>query len=108
MATEKMLRAVVSGPADRLDEAIRGLVLGMEFHPMPASEVFGRGELVTPTGEDPYRPALSSVLALLTKLGIKPAFGEFEGRGYDLEGCEKYISAASGEAARVITHRNAE
>ncbi len=75
---------------------------------MPASEVFGRGELVTPTGEDPYRPALSSVLALLTKLGIKPAFGEFEGRGYDLEGCEKYISAASGEAARVITHRNAE
>ncbi len=75
-----MLRAVVSGPADRLDEAIRGLVLGMEFHPMPASEVFGRGELVTPTGEDPYRPALSSVLALLTKLGIKPAFGEFEGR----------------------------
>lgn len=103
-----MLRAVVSGPADRLDEAIRGLVLGMEFHPMPASEVFGRGELVTPTGEDPYRPALSSVLALLTKLGIKPAFGEFEGRGYDLEGCEKYISAASGEAARVITHRNAE
>ncbi|MFR3290202.1 MAG: hypothetical protein ACLTSG_08020 [Lachnospiraceae bacterium] len=57
MATEKMLRAVVSGPADRLDEAIRGLVLGMEFHPMPASGgVSGRGRagrFAVPTGRTP-------------------------------------------------------
>lgn len=103
-----MLRAVISGPADKLDEAIRGLMLGMEFHPMPAAEVFGSGELRVPSGDDPYRPALSSILALLTKLGIKPEYRSFDGFGYDLESCEKYISAASGEAARVITHRNAE
>lgn len=103
-----MLRAVISGPADKLDEAIRGLVLGMEFHPLPASEIFGRGELVTPSGDDPFRPALSAALALLTKLGIKPQFQEFEGLGYGLEDCEKYITDTSGEAARVITRRNAE
>ena len=79
MATEKMLRAVISGPADKLDEAIRGLMLGMEFHPMPAAEVFGSGELRVPSGDDPYRPALSSILALLTKLGIKPEYRSFDG-----------------------------
>lgn len=103
-----MLRAVISGPAEKLDEAIRRLVLGMEFHPLPASEVFGRGELDTPSGDDPYRPALSAALALLSKLGVEPQFQAFEGLGYSLEDCEKYISSTSAEAARVITHRNAE
>ena len=103
-----MLRAVVSGPAEKLDEAIRSLVLGMEFHPLPASEVFGRGELDAPSGDDPYRAALSAALSLLSKLGVAPEFRPFEDRGYELESCEKYISNASSEAARVITHRNAE
>ncbi len=108
MATEKILRAVVSGPAEKLDEAIRSLVLGMEFHPLPASEVFGRGELDAPSGDDPYRAALSAALSLLSKLGVAPEFRPFEDRGYELESCEKYISNASSEAARVITRRNAE
>ncbi|MGI6026082.1 MAG: V-type ATP synthase subunit I [Candidatus Scatomorpha sp.] len=108
MATEKMLRAVISGPAEKLDEAIRSLVLGMEFHPLSASEVLGRGELDTPSGDDPYRPALSAALSLLSKLGVEPQFQAFEGLNYSLEDCEKYISSTSAEAARVITHRNAE
>ena len=80
----------------------------MEFHPLPASEVFGRGELDAPSGDDPYRAALSAALSLLSKLGVAPEFRPFEDRGYELESCEKYISNASSEAARVITHRNAE
>lgn len=95
-------------PAEKLDEAIRSLVLGMEFHPLPASEVFGRGELDAPSGDDPYRAALSAALSLLSKLGVAPEFRPFEDKGYELESCEKYISNASSEAARVITHRNAE
>ena len=108
MATEKMLRAVISGPVDKLDEAIRGLVLGMEFHPLSALDVFGRGELTAPALDDPYRPALSAALALLSKLGVEPQFRDFEGLGYELADCERYISLTSAEAARVITHRNAE
>ena len=103
-----MLRAVISGPVDKLDEAIRGLVLGMEFHPLSALDVFGRGELTAPALDDPYRPALSAALALLSKLGVEPQFRDFEGLGYELEDCERYISLTSAEAARVITHRNAE
>ena len=86
-----MLRAVISGPVDKLDEAIRGLVLGMEFHPLSALDVFGRGELTAPALDDPYRPALSAALALLSKLGVEPQFRDFEGLGYELEDCERYI-----------------
>ena len=36
MATEKLLKALVSGPAELLDEAIHKLILDREFHPLSA------------------------------------------------------------------------
>lgn len=108
MATEKLLKALVSGPAERLDEAIRRLILDREFHPLPASQLGGhRHSLGHQEGEDPYRPALDSAAALLAKLGIKPEFREFRDRGWTTENCAEYISGVSGAATRIITHRNA-
>ena len=78
MATEKLFRAVVSGPVTAMDEAIRSLMLDREFQPLQASTTLGgRGELQVPDCDDIYRPALESAVALLGKLGIQPAFRDF-------------------------------
>ena len=107
MATEKLLKALVSGPAELLDEAIHKLILDREFHPLSAATLGGRRGLLRPEGEDPFRPALDSAAALLTKLGIRAEFAEFRDRGWTLEDCSEYISRVSGAATRVITQRNA-
>ena len=60
MATEKLLKALVSGPAELLDEAIHKLILDREFHPLSAATLGGRRGLLRPEGEDPFRPALDS------------------------------------------------
>lgn len=41
MATEKLTRAVVSGPIKVMDEAIRTLMLDREFQPLQASSTLG-------------------------------------------------------------------
>ena len=108
MATEKLIRAVVSGPATAMDDAIRALMLDHEFQPLQASnELGGRGELQVPECDDVYRPALDSVVALLGKLGIKPAFRDFKNAGYTLENCRKAISDHSVAVTQLATKRNA-
>ena len=63
MATEKLVRAVVSGPVEKMDEAIRTFMLDREFQPMQASTTLGgRGELQVPDCDDIYRPALESAV----------------------------------------------
>ena len=93
MATEKLTRAVISGPLTAMDDAIRALMLDREFQPLQASTTLGgRGELQMPDTDDVYRPVLDSAVALLGKLGVKPAFREFSGAGYTLENCQKAIA----------------
>ena len=107
MATEKLIRAVVSGPTTVMDEAIRSLMLDREFQPLQASSTLGgRGELQVPESEDVYRPALDSAIALLSKLGVTPEFRDFKGAGYTLESCQKDLANFAGEAARLTTKRN--
>ena len=74
MATEKLTRAVISGPLTAMDDAIRALMLDREFQPLQASTTLGgRGELQVPDTDDVYRPVLDSAVALLGKLGIAGA-----------------------------------
>ncbi len=104
MATEKLTRAVVSGPITVMDDAIRALMLDREFQPLQASTTLGgRGELQVPECDDVYRPVLDSVTALLGKLGIQPGFREFQNAGYTLEDCQKAISEYAGECSRLAT-----
>ncbi len=41
LATEKLIRAVVSGPVTAMDDAIRALMLDREFQPLQASSTLG-------------------------------------------------------------------
>ncbi|HBR07691.1 MAG TPA: hypothetical protein DD735_02205 [Clostridiales bacterium] len=107
MATEKLLKAVVTGPGDQLDHAIRALIIGHQFHPINAtSSMKLLGKLKTPEGSNPYRGHLDTAVTLLSKLGIEPAFKAFEGAGFRLEDTAAYIQELSDKSARLITHRN--
>ncbi len=90
-----------------MDDAIRALMLDREFQPLQASNTLGeRGELQVPDTDDVYRSALDSAVALLNKLGIKPAFRDFKGAGYTLENCQQAIAGYTGECSRLATKRN--
>lgn len=107
MATDRLLRATVTGPLNELDAAICNLVLDRQFHPLQASRFF-RGRTKLPDTSDDGRLALDSAVALMSKLGVEPAFAEFRDRGYTPEDCAGYVSRVSAEAARVLAQKNAK
>lgn len=108
MATEKLLKAVITGPADKLDDAIRTLVIERQFHPTNASNSLKfLGKLKTPDDPNPYRSDLDTAVSLLSKLGIEPAFREFETQGFDIESVSFYLRGLSGACSRLITQKNA-
>jgi hypothetical protein len=108
MATEKLLKAVLAGPADKLDEAIRTLVIERQFHPTnAASSLKFLGNLKTPDEPNPYRSDLDLAISLLSKLGIEPAFREFETESFEIESVSSYLRGLSGVCSRLITQKNA-
>lgn len=108
MATDKLLKAVISGPADKLDEALRTLVINRQFHPTNASNVLRfLGKVKTPDDPNPYRGQLDTAVSLLSKLGIKPDFRPFDDKNYALGDVAPYLHGLSGACSRIITLKNA-
>jgi len=108
MATEKLLKAVITGPADKLDEAIQTLVMERQFHPTnAASSLKFLGNLKTPDEPNPYRSDLDLAVSLLSKLNIEPAYREFDVQGFELESVSVYLRSLSGTCSRLITQKNA-
>lgn len=109
MATEKLLRAIVSGPADQIDCALRTLVLDRDFHPLPASESLAPLKGSRPFGDpNPYEAPLNGALSLLSRLGIAPAYFPFEDANHALEACTAYLTRTGSAVSRILTHRSAE
>lgn len=109
MSTERLVKAFVTGPAERLDESIRALVLDRELHLLePEHELGAHSTAVRARAQDPCRPALDAAIALLAKLKLAPAYRDFTGRGYELADCAAYIEELGGVCSRLITSRNAE
>lgn len=108
MATEKLLKAVISGPAEKLDEALRKLVIERQFHPTNASNSLKfLGKLKTPDEPNPYREPLDLAVSLLSKFGIKPQYREFEQAEFTLNSVTSYLNALSGRCSRVLAQKNA-
>lgn len=109
MATEKLLKAVISGPVDKLNDALRHLVLDRDFHPLDAKEALKSQGKLEPFGEeDPYKPALEAAAGLLDKLGVEPGFREYGEYDFSLEDTEAYLNSTTAAEKRLSTHRNAE
>lgn len=109
MATEKLLKAMLSGPKTMVDDAIRTLVMDGGFHPLKTSEVLGSLDGLHVFDEpNPYSDALASSIALMGKLGIKPAFREYSDEDYTAESCAQFVERQSGAVARLITRKTAE
>lgn len=109
MATEKLLRAIVSGPVNKIDGALRTLVLDQDFHPLPASESLAPLKGSHPFDDpNPFEAPLNGALSLLSRLGIAPAYFPFEKAPHTVEECTDYLTRTGAAVSRILTHRSAE
>ena len=96
MPSEKMTALAMSGPLERLDEAIERFVMGRDFHPEEAiSFLAGMRRLKPVEMDDPYELRLPRADKLLAEFGYKPEYIPFE--AYDLEGTDAFMDSFAGE-----------
>lgn len=98
MSNEKMTELTLSGPIERLDEAVRRFVVDKPFHPEDTMEFLsGVRRLRRIDSETVYAPLLERADALLARMGLEPAFAEYG--AYDAEGTAAYFDELSGRLA---------
>lgn len=103
MPSEKMTALTMSGPLDRLDEAISRFVVGRNFHPEEAiSFLAGMRRLKPVPAADPWAELLPEADRLLERFGLVPTpadFGEYDltETGEYLSGVEESLRALDGE-----------
>ena len=96
MPSEKMTALAMSGPLERLDEAIGRFVIGRDFHPEEAIPFLAGMRRLRPVAvEDPWESLLPRADKLLDVFGLKPEYVPFE--EYDLEGTEAFMDGFSRE-----------
>ncbi|MEG1633635.1 MAG: V-type ATPase 116kDa subunit family protein [Oscillospiraceae bacterium] len=109
MATETLLKAVIYGPEEQLDVAIRHLVLGRQFHLLRATDALKTlGKLRLPDGANPFRPTLDAAVALMARLDVPQEFRDFDAFDFALADTQTYVTALSGICARLSTHKTSE
>ena len=91
-----MTALTMSGPLERLDEAIARFVIGRAFHPEEAVPFLaGMRRLQPVSTEDVWAPLLPEADKLLSVLGLKPCEVPFE--EYDMPETERYFASAAAE-----------
>ncbi len=106
MTKNTMTALTVSGPSERLDEAIERFFMGRDIHPEDAvSFLSGLRALERPEGDDPAADALSEADKLLTALGLKPTYQDFDERGFTIRGCRAYLDTLAQTLDRQQSER---
>ena len=97
MPTEKMTALTLSGPIEKLDEAIRRFVVGRDFHPENAITFLAGMRRLKPveSQEGKYSSCLAEADALMKRLSLKPVKAEFG--DYTLEDTEKFLETLRDE-----------
>ncbi len=96
MPSEKMTALTMSGPLERLDEAIGRFVMGRDFHPEEAvSFLAGMRRMKPVAADNRWELLLQEADRLLETFGLAPAPAAFE--GYDLGETEAFLVTLSQE-----------
>ena len=96
MPSEKMTALAMSGPIERLDEAIARFVMGRDFHPEEAVPFLAGMRRLKPVEvDDPYELRLPRADKLLAEFGLRPEYIPFE--EYDLESTDAFMDSFAGE-----------
>ncbi len=100
MAKNTMTALTISGPAERLDEAVEHFFVNRSIHPEDASSFLaGVRAWQKPEVDDRYAAPLAQADALLADFALAPERADFEQKGYTLRGCEAYLETLSTTAA---------
>ncbi len=92
MATEKIEKAIITGPLGKLDAAIHKLVVNREFHISAAHEalksISGLGRLQE---SDPYRETLDDVSAFMESMGVRTKDVDYSKYDLPIEGLAEWV-----------------
>ncbi len=96
MPSEKMTALAMSGPIERLDEAIARFVMGRDFHPEEAIPFLAGMRRLKPVEmDDIWEYPIARADGLLKEFGLKPEYVPYE--EYDLPGTEAFMDSFAGE-----------
>lgn len=96
MPSEKMTALAMSGPLERLDEAIERFVMGRDFHPEEAVPFLAGMRRLKPVDtEDEWECLIPRADKLLSVFGLKPEYVPFE--EYDIESTVSFMDGFAGE-----------
>ena len=117
MSVEKMMLAILSGPRDRIDEAISDFVLGRELHLLNAGETMfqllntveadmgDKYRLLSFDTQDPCGLLLPKARELMGKLGVKPAYEACDALQLTDETAEKLLLDMQAEVDAILTEQ---
>ena len=105
MPSEKMTALTMSGPLERLDDALRGFVMGRAFHPEEAvSFLAGMRRLKPVEIADRWGALLPEADRLLAIFGAAPGPTDFA--EYDLEETEAFLNGIEDELRALDAEEN--
>lgn len=108
MAKNTMTALTLSGPADRLDDAVERFFVNRAIHPEDAADFLsGVRSFERAAADDPYAEPLGQADALLAAFGLAPDHAPFESQGYTLRGCAAYLDTLSKTAEAYKAEREA-
>ncbi len=102
MSVEKMVLATLSGPQDKVDEAIADYVIDRPIHPVSALETLGeKYKLIPFDTQNAYASLLQRTRELMKRMDLEPAYAPFQDRQFTSQTAEETLDRISGQTERL-------
>ena len=106
LSVEKMVLATLSGPQDKVDEAIARFVINQPIHPVSALETLGeKYKLIPYDTQNPYAPLLQRARDLMKRMELEPAYRAFEEKQFTSQSASELLDQISSQADSLLTQR---
>ncbi len=106
LSVEKMVLATLSGPQDKVDEAIASFVIDHPIHPVSALDTLGeKYKLISFETQNPYAPLLQQARELICRMDFEPTFVPFEDRHFTSQTAEDLLHSISEQTENLLRER---
>lgn len=101
-----MVLATLSGPQEKVDEAIASFVIERPIHPVSALETLGeKYKLIPFDTQSAYASLLQKARELMKRMELEPAFMPFQDRQFSSQSAEEALERISGQAESLLGER---
>ena len=102
-----MVLATLSGPQDKVDEAIASFVIDRPIHPVSALETLGeKYKLIPYDTQNAHAALLQHARELMKRMDIEPAFAPFQDRRFSGQSAAEALEKISGQTESLLAERD--